>query len=73
MEIDRGLLIVAGLPLLLALGPWVASIGLIAAAAGSVPGLGCFSADERRQISGMAGSYWLQLRKRFDRGRLAAR
>ena len=72
MEIDRGLLIVAALPLLLASGPWVALIGLIAVLVGNVPGIGCFTAAEKTEIAGAAGQYWLKFRQRFGRGRLAS-
>ena len=72
MEIDRGLLTVAALPLLLAVGPWVALIGVIGVAMGSARGMGCFSADEKAEIAEAAGGYWLKFRNRFARGRLAS-
>jgi O-antigen/teichoic acid export membrane protein len=72
MKIDRGLLIVAGLPLLLVLGPWVALIGLIAVVVGNVPGIGCFVAAEKTEIAAAVRQYWLKCRQRFGRGRLAS-
>ncbi len=73
MEIDRGLLIVAAVPLLLALGPWAALIGLIGATLGNASCLGCFTQDEKTEISAFAAQYWLKFRGRFTRGTLARR
>ena len=72
MKIDRGLLIVAALPLLLASGPWVALIGLIAVVAGNIPGTGCFTAAEKTEIADTVGKYWSKFRQRFGRGALVS-
>jgi O-antigen/teichoic acid export membrane protein len=54
MRIDRGLALVAMLPVLLLVGPWWALAGIVIAAVGIVPACGIFDADERRQL-GEAG------------------
>ena len=72
MEIDRGLLIVAALPLLLVSGPWAALIGLVAVVVGNAPGIGCFTAAEKTEIVDAVGQYWLKFRQRFGRRALTS-
>ena len=72
MEIDRGLLIVAALPLLLVSGPWAALIALVAVAVGKAPGIGCFTAAEKTEIAGAAEQYWLKFRQRLGREAMAS-
>ena len=72
MKIDRGLLIVAALPLLLSVGPWVALIGLIAVLIGNVPGIGCLTTAEKTEIAAAARQYWSKFRQRFGCRALAS-
>ncbi|OHB66681.1 MAG: hypothetical protein A2V70_14230 [Planctomycetes bacterium RBG_13_63_9] len=67
MQIDRGLLLVAALPLLLTLDPWI-SLGAIAIAVlGVVPGLRCLDATETAQLSGEAQRYGHRIRELLGR------
>jgi O-antigen/teichoic acid export membrane protein len=66
MRVDRGLVIVAALPLLLCLGPWAAMIALVAVLLGLVPGAHCFNRWEKDRLADMARQAWLSLPRRTN-------
>jgi O-antigen/teichoic acid export membrane protein len=72
MTIDRGLLIVAALPLALALGPWVAMTLVVAVLLEFLPGLRCFDAYEKQRLADTARQSWLRLKRLAGRRNSAA-
>lgn len=65
-QADRGLLLVALLPLLLPLGPWITLLVALLAVAGYLPTLPFLRPDERAFISVAIDGGWSRLRARFS-------
>ena len=68
---DRGLVLIALLPLLLPLGPWVTLLVTVLAIGGMFPSAPLVSPDERTQIIDAARCVWANVKRRFRRQDLA--
>lgn len=66
-QADRGLLLVALMPLLLPLGPWITLLVTLLAVAGYLPTLPFLRPDERTDLAMLVDRGWSRLRERLPR------
>ncbi len=71
-QTDRGLLLVALLPLLLPLGPWITLLVALLALAGQLPTMPLLRADEQESVVGILRQGWARIKSRMPGRRKSA-
>jgi len=63
MRVDRGLVVVAALPLALCLGPWAALFVLAVVLLEGIPGIRCLNPQEKQQVARTIADLWRKLKR----------